>query len=346
MGPNHDEIRGIMMQSKVALVTGASAGVGRATAVALAEHGFDVALLARGEAGLRAAAAEVEAKGQKALVIAADVADFGAVSRAASLTEDQLGPIEVWVNDAMTTSFSPLEDTEPEDFRRAIEVTFLGQVWGTMAALERMRPRDRGNIVNVGSALAFIGIPLQAAYCSAKFACRGFFESARAELIHDGSHVRLSMVHLPAVNTPQFDWCHTTMDRHPQPVPPIYQPEVPAKYLVEVALDGRRSRIVGSWNKMLVAAGQVAPGFGNQYAALAAWDSQLTDRPIEPGRPDNLRSPADDESDAGERGIFSREAHGFLDPNFLKTLPRTGRTVIAAAVAAARDRRGRQTSKR
>ena len=215
------------------------------------------------------------------------------VDRAASMTEEQLGPIEVWINDAMTTSFSPLADTEPEDFRRAIEVTFLGQVWGTMAALERMRPRDRGNIVNVGSALAFIGIPLQAAYCSAKFACRGFFESTRAELIHDGSHVRLSMVHLPAVNTPQFDWCHTTMDRHPQPVPPIYQPEVPAKYIVEVALDGRRSRIVGSWNKMLVAAGQVAPGFGNQYAALGAWDSQLTDQPIDRDRPDNLRRPAD-----------------------------------------------------
>jgi NAD(P)-dependent dehydrogenase (short-subunit alcohol dehydrogenase family) len=335
-----------MMQSKVALVTGASAGVGRATAVVLAEHGFDVALLARGEAGLRAAAAEVEAQGRRALVIAADAADYAAVSRAASLTEDQLGPIEVWVNDAMTTSFSPLADTKPEDFRRAIEVTFLGQVWGTMAALERMRPRDRGNIVNVGSALAFIGIPLQAAYCSAKFACRGFFESARAELIHDGSHVRLSMVHLPAVNTPQFDWCHTTMDRHPQPVPPIYQPEVPAKYIVEVALDGRRSRIVGSWNKMLVAAGQVAPGIGNQYAALGAWDSQLTDRLVEPGRPDNLRSPADEESDAGARGIFSRDAHGFLDPNFLKTLPKTGRTFIAAAVAAARDWHGRATAER
>jgi NAD(P)-dependent dehydrogenase (short-subunit alcohol dehydrogenase family) len=335
-----------MAQSKVALVTGASAGVGRATAVALAEHGFDVALLARGEAGLRAAADEVEAKGQRSLVVPADVADFAAVDRAASLTEEQLGPIDVWVNDAMTTSFSPLADTEPEDFRRAIEVTFLGQVWGTMAALERMRPRDRGNIVNVGSALAFVGIPLQSAYCSAKFACRGFFESTRAELIHDGSHVRLSMVHLPAVNTPQFDWCHTTMDRHPQPVPPIYQPEVPAKYVVEVALDGRRSRIVGSWNKMLVAASQVAPGFGNQYAAMGAWDSQLTDRPIEQDRPDNLRSPADEQHDAGARGIFGHEAHGFLDPSFLKTLPKTARILVAAAAAAARDRRGRATADR
>src|ERR1700735_4430488 len=277
-----------MTERRVAVVTGASAGVGRSTAVALARAGFDVALLARGRAGLEAAAAEVESCGGRTLIVAADVADFDAVDRAASETEDQLGPLDVWINDAMTTSFSPLSETKPDDFRRAIEVTFLGQVWGTMAALERMRPRDQGNIVNVGSALAYIGIPLQATYCSSKFACRGFFESTRAELLHEGSHVRLSMVHLPAVNTPQFDWCHTTMDRHPQPVPPIYQPEVPAKYIVEVALDGRRSRIVGSWNKMLVAAGQVAPGFGNQYAALGAWDSQLTDQPIDRDRPDNL----------------------------------------------------------
>ena len=180
--------------------------------------------------------------------------DYDAVDRAASQAENELGPLDVWVNNAMTTSFSPLSDTKPEDFRRAIEVTFLGQVWGTMAALERMRTRDRGNIVNVGSALAFIGIPLQSPYCSAKFACRGFFESTRAELLHEGSHVRLSMVHLPAVNTPQFDWCQTTMDRHPQPVPPIYQPEIPAKFIVQAALDGRRSKVIGSWNKLLVAA--------------------------------------------------------------------------------------------
>jgi NAD(P)-dependent dehydrogenase (short-subunit alcohol dehydrogenase family) len=330
-----------MSNSRVALVTGASAGVGRATAVALAEHGFDVALLARGEAGLQAAAKEIESKGRRALVVPADVAEYDEVDRAASRTEEELGPIDVWVNDAMTTSFSPLADTEPADFRRAIEVTFLGQVWGTMAALERMRPRDRGNIVNVGSALSFIGIPLQAAYCSAKFACRGFFEATRAELIHDKSHVRLSMVHLPAVNTPQFNWCHTTMDKHPQPVPPIYQPEIPAKYVVEVALDGRRSRIVGSWNRALVAAGQVAPGFGNHYAALGAWEVQLTDEPITPGRPDNLRHAADADGDAGARGIFGKQAHGFLDPAFLKSLPKTARIAGKAAAATWRDRRER-----
>jgi NAD(P)-dependent dehydrogenase (short-subunit alcohol dehydrogenase family) len=331
---------------KIALVTGASAGVGRATAVELAAHGFDIALLARGRAGLDAAASEVESKGARALIVTADVSDYEAVDRAAAKAEEELGPLDVWVNNAMTTSFSPLADTKPEDFRRAIEVTFLGQVWGTMAALARMRRRDRGNIVNVGSALAFIGIPLQSPYCAAKFACRGFFESTRAELLHEGSHVRLSMVHLPAVNTPQFDWCQTSMDRHPQPVPPIYQPEIPAKFIVQAALNGRRSKIIGSWNKLLVAAGQIAPGLGNHYAALGAWDSQLAGLPIGSDRPDNLNHPADDEHDAGAHGIFDSKAGGFFDPSFLKTLPQAGRTFLAAAIADARDRPRRTGTRR
>ena len=327
----------------VALVTGASAGVGRATAIAFAERGFDVALVARGRAGLDGAAADVRAHGRRALVAPADVSDFVAVDHAAARVEEELGPIDVWVNDAMTTNFAPVIDTAPEDFRRAVEVTFLGQVWGTMVALDRMRPRDRGSIVNVGSTLAFIGIPLQAAYCSSKFACRGFFESTRAELIHSGSKVRLSMVHLPAVNTPQFDWCKTTMDHHPQPVPPIYQPEIPAKYIVRVALDGRRSKIVGSWNKLLVTAGRLFPGLGNHYAALGAWDTQLTDEPISPDRPVNLRHPVDTDDDVGAHGIFDAKAGGALDPSFLKSLPDTGRTFVAAALAEARDRSRRLT---
>jgi hypothetical protein len=210
-----------------------------------------------------------------------------------------------------------------------------------MVALDRMRPRDHGAIVNVGSALAFIGIPLQAAYCSAKFACRGFFESTRAELIHDGSHVRLSMVHLPAVNTPQFDWCQTTLPRHPQPVPPIYEPELVARFIVETALDGRRAKVVGSWNKLLVAAGRAAPGFGNHFAARAAWESQLGDRPVAANRRDNLRAPADDDHDAGPRGVFGDVANGFWDKSFLVTLPQTARTFADAAIANARDRAGR-----
>jgi NAD(P)-dependent dehydrogenase (short-subunit alcohol dehydrogenase family) len=331
---------------KVALVTGASAGVGRATAVELARRGFDVALLARGRAGLAAAAKEVEGVGGRALIVAADVSDYGAVDRAATQVEAELGLLDVWVNNAMTTSFSPLSDTEPEDFRRAMEVTFLGQVWGTKIALDRMGPRDRGNIVNVGSALSFIGIPLQSAYCSAKFACRGFFESTRAELLHDGSHVRLSMVHLPAVNTPQFDWCHTTLAKHPQPVPPIYEPEIPARFIVQVALDGRRSKVIGSWNKLLVAAGQIAPGVGNHYAALAAWESQLADMSVSDDRPDNLLHPADEDHDAGAHGIFDKRSKGFWDPSFLKTLPEAGRTFVSAVIADARDRRSRARATR
>ncbi|MGH2858005.1 MAG: SDR family oxidoreductase, partial [Solirubrobacteraceae bacterium] len=268
--------------ARVAVITGASAGVGRATARAFAQRGFDVALLARGDAGLGAAAEDVQAAGARALAIPTDVAEFQQVDRAASQVESELGPIDVWVNDAMTTVFAPSWEVKPADFQRAIEVTFLGQVWGTMAALARMRPRDRGSIVNVGSALAFIGIPLQSAYCSSKFACRGFFESTRAELIHEHSHVRMSMVHLPAVNTPQFDWCQTLMSDHPMPVPPIYQPEIPAKFILDAALDGRRDKIIGSWNKMLVVVASLAPGLGNQYAAIGAWEAQLTSQAVSP----------------------------------------------------------------
>jgi NAD(P)-dependent dehydrogenase (short-subunit alcohol dehydrogenase family) len=229
-----------MTTEGIAVVTGASAGVGRATAVGLAHAGYDVGVVARGAAGLDGVARDVRQLGRRCIVLPADVAEHGEVEAAATRAEQELGPIDIWVNDAMTTTFSPLADIAPSDFRRAVEVTFLGQVWGTMVALDLMRPRDQGTIVNIGSALAFIGIPLQSAYCASKFACRGFFDAVRAELIHDGSKVRLSMVHLPAVNTPQFDWCRTTMPRRPQPVPPIYQPEDVARSIVQVALEDRR----------------------------------------------------------------------------------------------------------
>jgi NAD(P)-dependent dehydrogenase (short-subunit alcohol dehydrogenase family) len=298
-----------------------------------------VALLARGPAGLEGAAADVEAAGGRALVIPVDVSDFDQVDAAATKVESDLGPIAVWVNDAMTTVFAPVGAIKPGDFKRAMEVTFLGQVWGTMAALSRMRPRDQGNIVNVGSALAFMGIPLQSAYCSAKFACRGFFESVRAELIHEGSHVRMSMVHLPAVNTPQFDWCSTAMAKHPQPVPPIYQPEVPARFILEAALDGRQMKVVGSWNKLLVLAGRLFPGLANQYAALGAWDTQLTQWPVSPERPVNLYSPVDTDEDPGAHGSFDDRAGGFLDPSFLKTLPKSAATFATALSRTAADKR-------
>lgn len=316
--------------AQVAVITGSSAGVGRATARAFAERGFDVALLARGQAGLDAAARDVEDAGAKALAISTDISQFEQVDRSATQIEEQLGPIDVWVNDAMTTVFAPSWEVKPADFQRAIEVTFLGQVWGTMAALARMRPRDRGSIVNVGSALAFIGIPLQSAYCSSKFACRGFFESARAELIHEHSHVRMSMVHLPAVNTPQFDWCETAMEHHPMPVPPIYQPEVPAHFIVEVALDGHRERVVGSWNRMLVAVAKLSPGLANQYAAIGAWETQLTPQTVRSGRPSNLRQPLDVDTDHGAHGSFDDKAGGFMDPSFLKSLPNTAKTFVTA----------------
>ncbi len=324
--------------SQIAVVTGASAGVGRATARALAERGFDVALLARGQAGLDAAAREVQAAGTRALAIPTDVSQFDQVDSAATRIEAELGPIDVWVNDAMTTVFAPAWEVKPADFQRAVEVTFLGQVWGTMAALQKMRPRDRGQIVNVGSALAFIGIPLQSAYCSSKFACRGFFESTRAELIHEKSHIRMSMVHLPAVNTPQFDWCQSVFDVHPQPAPPIYQPEIPAKFIVEAALDGRRHKIIGSWNKILVFVAQLAPGFGNQYAAIGAWESQLTSQKVSPGRPSNLYEPADVETDHGAHGEFDHDAHGFFTPSFLKTLPQTAVKAYQAAASTIREK--------
>ena len=305
-----------MSTRPIAVVTGASGGVGRATARVFAEAGYDMALLARGIAGLEGAAKEVESEGARAVVITTDVGSFEEVDAAATLVEDELGPIDVWVNDAMTTVFAPTWEIAPDDFRRAVEVTFLGQVWGTMAALARMRPRNRGSIVNVGSALAYMGIPLQTAYCSSKFACRGFFESVRAELLHENSDIRLSMVHLPAVNTPQFDWCETTLDRHPQPVPPIYQPEVPARFILEAALNGRRTKVVGAWNKLLVAAGSLFPGIGNTYAALGAWDTQLTELPISPERKANLHLPVDTTEDHGAHGIFDNRAGGLFDPSF------------------------------
>jgi len=324
---------------EVVVVTGSSAGVGRAIAHAFARRGAHVGLLARGQEGLNAAQREVESFGGQALAVPTDVGDHHQVEAAAQKVEERFGPIDVWVNDAMTTVFAPCWEVEPADFQRAIEVTFLGQVWGTKAALARMRPRDRGSIVNVGSALAFIGIPLQSAYCASKFACRGFFESTRAELIHENSQIRMSMVHLPAVNTPQFDWCENAMSHHPMPVPPIYQPEIPAKFIVAAALDGRRDKIVGSWNKLLVLVAAVAPGLGNQYAAIGAWETQLTPQPTNPERPVNLYQPADGDVDHGAHGSFDDKAGGFMDPSFLKSLPRTAKTFGVAVAHTAKSKK-------
>jgi short-subunit dehydrogenase len=321
-----------MKSRGVAVVTGATAGVGRAVARQLAEKGFDVAALARGEAGLNCLAKEVTDTGARALPIPVDVSDFSSVEDAARRTEETLGPIDLWVNNAMTTVFAPTWKVQHAEFRRAVEVTLFGQVWGTQVALSRMRPRDRGTIVNVGSALSFVAIPLQGPYCAAKFACRGFTESVRAELIHEGSNIRIVMVHLPAVNTPQFGWCRTVFDRHPQPVAPIYQPELVAERIVGAALEPRKDAVVGSWNKVLVVAGRLFPRFANQYAALAAWESQLSDEPIDPDRRANLYDPLDEAKDAGPHGIFDSRANGVLDPSFLTSLPDTAAKLLRAFV--------------
>jgi NAD(P)-dependent dehydrogenase (short-subunit alcohol dehydrogenase family) len=275
-------------ESRVAVVTGASAGVGRATAKAFGARGDRVALLARGEDGLAAAAAEVRAAGGQALALPTDVADSKAVEAAAERVEGELGPIEVWVNDAMATVFAPFAEIEPAEYRRSTEVTYLGCVWGTRAALARMVPRDRGVVVQVGSALAFRGIPLQAPYCGAKHAIQGFSESIRAELLHEGSAVRVSLVHLPALNTPQFEVGRTKLPRHPQPVPPIYQPEVAARAIVWISEHRRRQLYVGAPTLKTVIGNRLAPWLVDLYLARTGFEAQQTDEPVPPHRPDNL----------------------------------------------------------
>jgi NAD(P)-dependent dehydrogenase (short-subunit alcohol dehydrogenase family) len=290
----------------VVAVTGASAGVGRACVRAFARRGDDVALLARDEDRLAAAAEEVRVLGGRALVLPIDVADATAVEAAAERIEAELGTIDVWVNDAMTSVFAPLESLTAEETRRVTEVTYLGTVHGTMAALRRMRPRDRGVIVQVGSALAYRSIPLQAAYCGAKSAVRGFTDSVRCELLHDGSNVRIAMVHLPAINTPQFAWVRSRLPRAAQPVPPIYQPEVAARAIVFAAEHPRRELLVG-WSTHLALLGQrFVPGLMDRHLADAAWAGQQTDDPERPGRPDDLDDPV--RVDVGAHGTFDARA--------------------------------------
>jgi NAD(P)-dependent dehydrogenase (short-subunit alcohol dehydrogenase family) len=306
-----------MSVGRVVVVTGASAGVGRATARAFGAEGDRVALLARGTEGLDAASAEVREAGGEALAISTDVADPEAVEAAAERVERELGPIDVWVNDAMATVFSPFSEIEPEEYRRSTEVTYLGCVWGTRAALGRMVPRDRGVVVQVGSALAFRGIPLQAPYCGAKHAIQGFSESVRAELLHERSGVRLSMIHLPALNTPQFEVGRTKLPRHPQPVPPIYQPEVAAEAIVWISSHNRRQLYVGGPTIKTVLGNRVAPAFLDRYLARKAYDAQQTEEPVSPGRPDNLFEPV-----PGDHGTHGRFGEGARTRSILTWLSR------------------------
>jgi NAD(P)-dependent dehydrogenase (short-subunit alcohol dehydrogenase family) len=291
---------------EVVVVTGASAGVGRAVVREFARHGAWVGLIARGRDGLEAARSEVEGAGGRALVLPADVADADAVERAAERVENELGPIDVWVNNAMVSVFAPVKQMTAAEYRRVTEVTYLGYVHGTLAALKRMLPRDRGMIVQVGSALCYRGIPLQSAYCAAKHAIQGFTESLRCELIHDHSNVRITMVHLPATNTPQHSWSKSHMPRKAQPVPPIYQPELAAEAIRHAAHHDRREWHLGLITDVVVYGNRVAPGLGDWYLGQTGYESQMTDEPEDPDRPNNLHEPLP--GDWGARGRFGARA--------------------------------------
>jgi NAD(P)-dependent dehydrogenase (short-subunit alcohol dehydrogenase family) len=315
--------------SPVVVVTGASSGVGRATARAFAEQGANVGLLARGSDGLEGAARDVEAAGGIALAIATDVADPDAVEAAAAEIENELGPIDVWVNDAMTSVFAPVHEIRPEEFRRVTDVTYHGVVFGTMAALRRMRARDRGAIVQVGSALAYRGIPLQSAYCGSKHAIQGFTESLRTELMHDGSGVKVTMVQMPALNTPQFDVVLSRLPHRAQPVPPIYEPEVAARAIVHAARHPeRRERWVGASTAVTILGNKLAPGLLDRYLGRTGFASQQTDEPEDPGRPDNLWKPV-----SGDRGAHGRFGDSSRSRS-LQQLVATGRRPALAMAAA------------
>jgi len=298
--------------TQTVVITGASAGIGRATAKLYGERGANVGLIARGQAGLDGAARNVEDAGGKALAIPADVSDYAQVEDAARQVEAFFGPIDVWVNVAFTSVFSPFAEITAEEFRRVTEVSYLGFVHGTMVALARMRPRGRGTIVQVGSALGSRSIPLQSAYCGAKHAINGFTSSLRCELLHEGSGVQVTVAQMPAVNTPQFSWVRSRLPRHPQPVPPIYQPEVAARGVLYAAdHPGRRQYWIGASTAATILANRVVPALLDRYLARTGYDSQQTGEPEGHGRPDNLFQPLDgpDGRDHGAHGVFDLRSH-------------------------------------
>jgi NAD(P)-dependent dehydrogenase (short-subunit alcohol dehydrogenase family) len=293
------------------MITGASAGIARATAALYGRRGANVALLARGEAGLKAAADDVRAGGGTPLVIQADVADPAQVEAAAAQAEDAFGPLDVWINVAFTSVFAPFTQISPEEFRRVTEVAYLGYVYGTMTALRRMMPRDQGTIVQVGSALSERAIPLQSAYCGAKHAINGFTESVRCELMHEHSGVKITVVQMPAVNTPQFSWVRSRLPRHPQPVPPIYEPELAARGVAYAAdHPGRKQYWVGGSTAATILAQKAAAPLLDRYLARTGYDSQQTSQPARL-HPDNLWEPVDGPvgTDFGAHGAFDGRSH-------------------------------------
>ena len=309
------------LEGKIAVVTGASSGIGRAIVRAFAEHGAKVGLIARNVDGLEAAAAEVRERGSDALVFPIDVSDAEAVGDAADRVVTEWGAIDIWVNDAMVSVFSPISEMTPQEFRRVTEVCYLGYVHGTLAALRHMRRRDRGVIIQIGSALAYRSIPLQSAYCASKAAIRGFTDSLRSELIHDGSRVAVTMLQLPAVNTPQFDVVRNRLPEHPQPVPPIYQPEVIALAAVHAALHPKREVWIG-WSATKAIIGQrLIPGFLDHYLAKRAWKAQETDQ-LPRGHPlkhhrDNVDHPIP--GDRGAHGVFDSRARAISTKMWART---------------------------
>ena len=313
---------------EVVVITGASAGVGRATARAFGKRRARVGLIARGRDGLDAAKREIEEAGGEAIVLPLDVSDHEAVERAAGEVEDAFGPIDIWINNAMLSVFSPIMQMEPDEYRRVTDVTYLGTVWGTLAALRRMKPRDRGTIVQVGSALAYRGIPLQSAYCAAKHAMQGFHDSLRCELIHDKSKVRVVMVQMPALNTPQFRWVKSRLPRKAQPVPPIFQPEVAAKAIVWAAYSNRREVNVGWPTTEAIVGNNLMPGLGDLYLAKHGYEAQMIDEPEDPNRPDNLWSPLP--GDPGAHGVFDDRA---TDRSIEFELNQRRRWILAGAAA-------------
>ena len=317
--------------TRVSVVTGASGGIGRATARALAARGDAVALLARGEDGLEGAAEDVRRAGGTPLPLAVDVADFAAVDEAATQVEKDLGPIDLWVNDAFSSVFAPFTEIDMAEFRRTTEVTYLGYVHGTKAALTRMLPRDHGVIVQVGSALAYRGIPLQSAYCGAKHAIQGLIDSLRCELLHDKSNVTITMVQMPGVNTPQFDWIRAKLPGQPRPVGKVYQPEVAARAIYFAAQDGRKEMLVGLPTVEAVWGNKVASSQMDDYLAATGFKSQQRPERVSPDRKDNLFEPV--AGDHGARGSFDDEA---VDSSAeLWTTEHKKQLALAAAGAAA-----------
>jgi short-subunit dehydrogenase len=329
-------------RSEVVVITGASAGVGRATVREFAKRGARIGLIARGQEGLEGAKREVELAGSEALVLPTDVSDADAVEAAAAAVEERLGPIDVWVNDAMVSVFSPFKEMTAKEFERVTAVTYLGFVYGTMAALKRMLPRDRGTIVQVGSALAYRGIPLQSAYCGAKHAIQGFNEALRCELIHDKSNVWLTMVQMPALNTPQFGWVKSRLPRKPQPVPPIYEPEVAAEAIYFAAHTRRRQVYVGLSTVVAIEGNKVLPRLGDKYLGRTGYQSQMTDQPADPDRANNLWEPLP--GDAGAHGTFGSRAHK-QSPQLWATMHRpwvilAGLGLVGAAIVGLTRRNG------